>query len=80
MNKTFAKVFMNGRSQAIRLPKEFRVEGTEVYIVKDKDRLIITPKTKKEIFNEALEELFGCCPDFDTGRADIQDKPREVKL
>ena len=26
-----AKVFMTGRSQAIRLPKEFRVEANEVY-------------------------------------------------
>jgi virulence-associated protein VagC len=27
-----AKLFMNGRSQAVRLPKEFRFEGTEVAI------------------------------------------------
>ena len=30
-----AKVFMNGRSQAVRLPKEFRFEGTEVAIRRD---------------------------------------------
>jgi antitoxin VapB len=29
-----AKVFKNGRSQAIRLPKEFRVTGDEVYLEK----------------------------------------------
>ena len=28
-----AKVFMNGRSQAIRLPKEFRVSASEVRLV-----------------------------------------------
>lgn len=32
---TTAKLFMTGRSQAIRLPKEFRFEGTEVYIRRD---------------------------------------------
>lgn len=32
---TTAKIFMSGRSQAIRLPKEFRFEGTEVYIRRD---------------------------------------------
>jgi len=30
-----AKLFMNGRSQAVRLPAEFRFEGTEVYIRRD---------------------------------------------
>ena len=39
-----AKVFQNGRSQAIRIPKEFRVDTTEVYIEKSGDALIIRPK------------------------------------
>lgn len=30
-----AKLFKNGRSQAVRLPAEFRFEGTEVYIRRD---------------------------------------------
>ena len=30
-----AKLFMNGRSQAVRLPAEFRFEGTEVNIRRD---------------------------------------------
>ena len=30
-----AKLFMNGRSQAVRLPAEFRFDGTEVFIHKD---------------------------------------------
>ena len=36
-----AKVFQNGRSQAIRIPKEFRVDDSEVYIEKIGDTLII---------------------------------------
>jgi len=38
-----AKVFKNGRSQAIRIPKELRVAAKEVYIEKDGDTLIIRP-------------------------------------
>ncbi|MBV5304160.1 MAG: AbrB/MazE/SpoVT family DNA-binding domain-containing protein [Chlorobium sp.] len=30
-----AKIFMSGRSQAIRLPKEYRFEGKEVFIRRD---------------------------------------------
>ena len=33
--KRTAKLFLNGRSQAIRLPAEFRFEGTEVFIERD---------------------------------------------
>jgi len=30
-----AKLFRNGRSQAVRLPSEFRFEGSEVYVRRD---------------------------------------------
>lgn len=36
MRKT-AKIFQNGRSQAVRLPAEYRFEGSEVYIRRDLD-------------------------------------------
>lgn len=39
-----AKLFMNGRSQAVRLPAEFRFEGKEVYIEREGDRVILRPK------------------------------------
>ncbi len=38
-----AKVFRNGRSQAIRLPKEFRFEGTEVSVRREGDAVILEP-------------------------------------
>ena len=41
-----AKVFKNGQSQAIRIPKEFRVNSDEVYIEKVDNTLIIKPKSK----------------------------------
>ena len=36
-----AKLFMHGRSQAVRLPKEFRFEGTEVRVSRIGDRVIL---------------------------------------
>ena len=42
------KPFMSGRSQAIRIPKEFRLEDTEVVINRVGDSLIITPRSALE--------------------------------
>jgi antitoxin VapB len=39
-----AKVFTHGGSQAVRLPKAFRFEGTEVRIRRDGDAVILEPK------------------------------------
>ena len=41
-----AKIFSNGRSQAVRIPKAFRFEGDEVYIKKTPNGLLLIPKTK----------------------------------
>lgn len=41
-----AKLFKNGQSQAVRLPKEFRIAGTEVYIKRQGDAIILLPKVK----------------------------------
>ena len=41
---TTAKVFMSGRSQDVRLPKEFRFEGTEVEIFRRGDEVILREK------------------------------------
>ena len=38
-----AKLFRNGRSQAVRLPKEFRFDGEEVEVRRDGDRVILEP-------------------------------------
>jgi antitoxin VapB len=38
-----AKLFRNGRSQAVRLPKEFRFEGTELSIRREGDAVILEP-------------------------------------
>ncbi len=41
-----AKLFKNGQSQAVRLPKEFRMTGTEVYIKKQGEAIILLPKER----------------------------------
>lgn len=38
-----AKLFSNGRSQAVRLPKEFRFEGSEVSVRREGDAVILEP-------------------------------------
>jgi len=40
-----AKLFANGRSQAVRLPKEFRFPGTEVYIERRGDEVVLRAAT-----------------------------------
>jgi antitoxin VapB len=39
-----AKIFMNGRSQAVRLPAEFRFSVREVFIERQGDAVVIRPK------------------------------------
>ena len=41
-----AKLFMHGRSQAVRLPKEFRFEGSEVRVSKIGDKVVLEPMRK----------------------------------
>jgi antitoxin VapB len=43
-----AKLFMHGRSQAVRLPKEFRFEGTEVRVSRVGDKVILEPLARTE--------------------------------
>lgn len=62
MTTATAKVFMNGRSQAIRLPKKFRVSGSEVLISKKGNTITIVDKPKltwKEFFKK-----YGPAKDF----------------
>jgi antitoxin VapB len=42
--RTVAKIFMNNRSQAVRLPKEFQFQTQEVFIRKVGDEVILSPR------------------------------------
>ncbi len=39
-----AKIFKNGQSQAVRLPKEFRLEGDECYVKRVGNAIMLIPK------------------------------------
>jgi antitoxin VapB len=64
-----AKVFMNNRSQAVRLPKEFQFTTSEVFIRKQGDEVILSARPKdwsaylasgsvaSEEFMEGVEDL-----------------------
>jgi len=41
-----AKLFINGRSQAVRLPKAYRFEGNEVYVKKVAGGVLLLSKTQ----------------------------------
>lgn len=53
-----AKLFTNGSSQAVRLPKEFRFTGNEVYAQKIGDTVMLVPKEKAwETFMEGINSF-----------------------
>jgi antitoxin VapB len=54
-----AKVFWSGRSQAVRLPKEFRVESDEVLIRRQGNRIILEPIAKDWAWLDAWRKKFG---------------------
>lgn len=57
-----AKLFMNGGSQAVRLPKEYRFEGDEVMIKKIGSTVMLSPV--KTPFEAMLEAKDGFTEDF----------------
>lgn len=64
-------LFRNGRNQAIRIPREFEFEGTEVVLRKEGARLIIEPALKKHPLLALLESLEPLDEDF----PEIEDLP-----
>ena len=54
MSINIAKLFWSGRSQAVRLPKDFRFEGEEVRIRRHGDSVILEPIAKDWAWLEPL--------------------------
>ena len=84
MAKT-AKLFQNGRSQAVRLPAEFRFEGKEVFIRKDEKTgdviLSRRPESWEEFFHfrdKAMQADPRAFEDFLAGRKDEPPQKREL--
>jgi antitoxin VapB len=69
-----AKLFQNGRSQAVRLPKEYRLNETEVYIQKLDNIIMLFPK--KSAWTPFLKSLDQFSDDFmnDRNQPKIQNR------
>jgi len=61
-------LFRNGRNQAIRIPREFELEGKEATIRKEGDKLIIEPIRKK-----GLSEVLATLKPLDNNLHDFAD-------
>ena len=59
-------IFRNGRNQAIRIPREFELEGSEALIHKDGNRLIIEPLPTKNALLTLLATLAPVPEEFPT--------------
>jgi antitoxin VapB len=75
-----AKLFRNGRSQAVRLPSEFRFEGSEVFIRKDPTTgdviLSRRPESWESFFQ--LTQQAPVAEDFMADRADTRPQTRDL--
>lgn len=69
------RLFRNGRNQALRIPREFELEGNEAIIRKEGDKLIIEPVRKDGLLAalaklKPLDETF---PDIDKSLPALDD-------
>ena len=69
-----ASLFRNGRNQAARIPREFEMEGTEVLMRKEGDRLILTPIRKNRLL-----ELLASWEPLEEGLPDVEDLPPQQR-
>jgi antitoxin VapB len=71
-----AKIFNNGRSQAVRLPKKYQFTGKDVYIQKHGDAVILIPHDK--IWETFMHGLNSFSDDFmQSGRDQGTEEERE---
>ncbi len=60
-----AKIFKNGQSQAVRLPKEFRFENQdELFVKKVENGIILLSKNDKSIWDNMFNKLDEFSDDF----------------
>lgn len=68
-----AKLFQNGQSQAVRLPKEFRFEGGEVFIKKSGNAVVLMPLV------DSWGSLIGSLDKFSKDFMAERDQPKQQK-
>jgi antitoxin VapB len=64
-----AKLFQNGRSQAVRLPKEFRFSGSQVFIKKSGNAVVLIP------YQDSWQALFDSLNQFSEDFMVSRDQP-----
>ncbi|MDT8409045.1 MAG: AbrB/MazE/SpoVT family DNA-binding domain-containing protein [Wenzhouxiangellaceae bacterium] len=67
-NERHVRLFRNGRNQALRIPREFELEGEEALVHKEGDRLIVEPVRKGRLL-----ELLACLEPLDESFPDVDD-------
>jgi antitoxin VapB len=73
-----AKLFKSGGSQAVRLPKEFRFPGKEVFIEKRGNLVILRPKVKPVNWDEFFSRPSRVPKDFLADRKDLPLQKRKL--
>lgn len=76
MKMKTAKLFQNGQSQAVRLPKEFRFEGDEVIIKKSGRAVILIPLVNS--WDSLIDSLDKFTKDYLAGRDQPEQQKREA--
>ena len=69
-----AALFRNGRNQAVRIPRELELEGTEVLIRKEGDSLVLTPVRKHK-----LRDLLASWTPMDDLLPEVEDLPPQPR-
>ena len=70
-----AKLFKNGQSQAVRLPKEFRFKGDHVFIKKEGNVVFLIPE--KKTWDPLIRSLEKFSDDFMSERTQPETQKRE---
>ncbi|MBI2311249.1 MAG: antitoxin [Betaproteobacteria bacterium] len=71
-----AKLFRNGQSQAVRLPKEFRFEGSQVFIKKSGNAVVLIPVVHS--WDSLVNSLDKFTKDYMTDRKQPKQQKREA--
>lgn len=74
MTERHAALFRNGRNQAVRIPREFEMEGSEVVIRKEGDRLVLIPIRRK-----TLRDLLASWEPLDDALPEVEDLPLQPR-
>lgn len=74
MTERHAALFRNGRNQAVRIPRELEMEGSEVLIRKEGDSLILTPIRKHK-----LRDLLASWAPMEEVLPEVEDLPPQPR-